>query len=770
MRFNYIYNYSFINNENESYFTYSLYSSAIISRFVVDVSGHLKQLLWSNNSKKWSLVWYQPRQQCQVYAFCGEFSICSEHYLHHCNCLSGFEHKSNADWNLIDFSGGCERKTKLQCEKGGSLDGQKDKFLAYPNMRWSQNPQSVKVGSSAECESSCLNDCSCTAYAYDSNGCSIWNEKLLDLREVSGNDEIGTIYIRVAASEFSRGNNDPALRDQCDYYSLCGSFGICDPYNFGEFVCQCLPGYEPKDRSQWNLRDGKSGCTRKYGEQICGNSNADVKFIKLTSVKVPDIRNAAVNNILGLEECEELCSSNCSCSAYASANTSNGGSGCITWHGDLRDMRRFSNGGQEVYVKVRASEFTQNLKNSNWSGSKMLIIILVPSTAGVLLFGFAIWLIMWKLKGQRGKVRKSPSFTFDPVSSYGVTPRKEMVDEKGEIPVFDLRTIVFATDAFSLTNKLGESGFGSVFKGQLQNGREIAVKRLSRSSGQGIEEFKNETTLIARLQHRNLVKLLGCCIQQEEKMLVYEYLPNKGLDNFIFDEGKRALLDWTKRFEIILGIARGMVYLHRDSRLRIIHRDLKASNVLLDSSMEPKISDFGMARIFGADQLEAKTRRVVGTYGYMSPEYAMQGLFSEKLDVFSYGILLLEIISGKKCCSNYFNGTTLSLAGYVWGLWKEGKALDSVDPAMVDSCKPDEVARCIQIGLLCVQDHANDRPTMSKVLSMLCNETSIASASPKKPAFVFEKVNYYSSTPPCSPFSSLEASANDVTNTEIQAR
>ncbi|RVW86392.1 G-type lectin S-receptor-like serine/threonine-protein kinase RKS1 [Vitis vinifera] len=173
--------------------------------------------------------------------------------------------------------------------------------------------------------------------------------------------------------------------------------------------------------------------------------------------------------------------------------------------------------------------------------------------------------------------------------------------------------IAAATNNFSFTNKLGWGGFGSVYKGQLSNGQEIAVKRLSKDSGQGVEEFKNEVTLIAKLQHRNLVKLLGCCIEEEEKVLIYEYMPNKSLDSFIFDETKRSMLTWEKRFEIIIGIAQGILYLHQDSRLRIIHGDLKASNVLLDVDMIPKISDFGMARLFGGNQIEGSTNRVVGT-------------------------------------------------------------------------------------------------------------------------------------------------------------
>ncbi|KAJ0080916.1 hypothetical protein Patl1_11018 [Pistacia atlantica] len=212
----------------------------------------------------------------------------------------------------------------------------------------------------------------------------------------------------------------------------------------------------------------------------------------------------------------------------------------------------------------------------------------------------------------------------------------------------NLETIQVATNNFSDANMLGQGGFGPVYKGTLGDGKEAAVKRLSSCSEQGTEEFTNEVLLILKLQHKNLVRLLGFCIDGEEKLLVYEFMPHSSLDVNLFDPRKRAQFSWRKRLNIVNGIAKGILYLHEDSRLRIIHRDLKASNVLLDPDMNPKISDFEMARIFAGSKGEANTARIVGTYGYMAPEYAMEGLYSIKSDVFSFGVLVPEIITGRR--------------------------------------------------------------------------------------------------------------------------
>jgi len=248
-------------------------------------------------------------------------------------------------------------------------------------------------------------------------------------------------------------------------------------------------------------------------------------------------------------------------------------------------------------------------------------------------------------------------------------------------------------------------------------------------------------------------------------MLVYEYLPNKSLDFFIFDETRRTLLSWNKRLMIIEGTAQGLLYLHKHSRLRIIHRDIKASNILLDSEMNPKISDFGLAKMFSSNDTEGNTKRVVGTYGYMAPEYASEGLYSIKSDVFSFGVLILEIITGKRNSGFHQHEDFLNLLGYAWQLWSEGTWLELVDASLVaDSHQTLEMMRCINIALLSVQENADDRPTMSDVVVML-SSTSMVLPEPKHPAYFhvrMAKEEALASAEPCS--------ANDVTISRPQGR
>ncbi|KAL4310384.1 hypothetical protein GQ457_01G051960 [Hibiscus cannabinus] len=304
---------------------------------------------------------------------------------------------------------------------------------------------------------------------------------------------------------------------------------------------------------------------------------------------------------------------------------------------------------------------------------------------------------------------------------------------------YDFDTVRAATDNFSDANKLGQGGFGTVYKGTLAGGKLIAVKRLSTDSGQGDREFENEVRLMANLQHRNLVRLHGFCLEENERLLIYEFVPNGSLDKFLFDPVKKAYLNWESRFKIISGVARGLLYLHQDSRLTIIHRDLKPSNILLDAEMSPKVADFGMARLCAVDQTQGATSRIVGTYGYMAPEYAMQGQFSGKSDVFSFGVLVLEILSGQKS-SGFHNGSNIEdLLSFAWRNWKAGTAFDLVDPSLRDGPRT-ELMRCIHIGLLCVQENVAQRPNMGSVEPMLTSY-SVTLPLPSEPTFFYAQQN-----------------------------
>ncbi|KAI7753023.1 hypothetical protein M8C21_016778, partial [Ambrosia artemisiifolia] len=466
-----------------------------------------------------------------------------------------------------------------------------------------------------------------------------------------------------------------ATIDDCANYSICGANGECNEYNAP--ACSCLEGFEPRRPDQWSITDWSSGCQLKE-PVVCGYGD---------SIQFPDTNHSWYNQSMTLAECEAACKRNCSCMAYANSDIRSGGSGCLLWFGDLMDIRA-DVAAQVLYIRMHAFEPTSQEHSSN--NKKHTMVILVSTLLGSILVCLILALCLsWRKK------KRLHNTILGPVPAHDDNYTNETNKEDTGLSSYSLSIIATSTNNFSPDNKLGEGGFGPVYKGVLDDGQEIAVKQLSKTSTQGLDEFKNEVKFIAKLQHRNLVKLLGYCIQGRERMLIYEYMANKSLDSFIFDPSQSSKLDWPRRFHIIHGISRGLLYLHHDSRLRIVHRDLKASNILLDKDWNPKISDFGLARRFSGHETEANTTRVVGTYGYIPPEYALHGQVSLKSDVYSFGVLMLEIVCGKKNRGFSQDEHHDTLIGHAWRLYKEGKSLELMCPSLEASCVESQVLRSI---------------------------------------------------------------------------
>ncbi|CAA7029727.1 unnamed protein product [Microthlaspi erraticum] len=467
----------------------------------------------------------------------------------------------------------------------------------------------------------------------------------------------------------------------CDHYGVCGPFGLCVMSK-----CKCFKGFIPKYSEEWRRGNWTGGCVRRT-ELLCqGNSTSEDAnvFHAVANVKPPDFYEFAATSETA-EDCYQSCVHNCSCLAFAYIH----GIGCLVWNQELMDAVQFSARGELISIRLARSEMVWWKKRNKTIAASVVSLSLFVILGSA---GFCFWRYRVKHNANISKDASQDAWRND------LTPQ-----DFSSLCFFEMNTIETATNYFSHSNKLGQGGFGSVFK-----------------LGQGKEEFMNEIVLISKLQHRNLV-LLGCCIEGEERLLVYEFMVNKSLDTFLFDSRKRLELDWPKRFDIIQGIARGLLYLHRDSRLKVIHRDLKVSNILLDENMNPKISDFGLARMFQGTQNQDNTQG----FGYMSPEYAWTGMFSEKSDIYSFGVLLLEIISGEKISRFRYNEECKTLLAYAWESWCETGGVDFLEQDVADSYYSLQVGRCVQIGLLCVQHQPVDRPNTLELLSMLTTQQQI---------------------------------------------
>ncbi|KAM6549119.1 hypothetical protein CsatB_020795 [Cannabis sativa] len=750
-----------VRNDSIPYLTASLYKN---TRLVMSVSGQIQYLRWDSQMIS-SPIWAEPRDKCSVYNACGNFGSCNSKNNLVCKCLPGFKPISPENWNTGDYSKGCVRRTTT-CQNNSEIDT----FLDLKMMKVGNPDSQFNAKTEEECKVECLNNCQCQAYLFEeaemshgSSACWIWSEELNNLQEEYATGR--NLHVRVAVTDIELtarscevcGTNlipyplsiDPKCGDPLYYSFHCNNSNgqVSFETNSGTFRVTSI---NPNTQSFFIRLEDLDNCKDSFSE----------KFLKLNQSLPFTMRrgcNANLGNfssdmiskhgveveIAWKQPLEPPCSSSVDCENWpnSACNTAQDGKNrCLC-------NKKFK--WDNLNMKCRGNGYNKTIRRGKMNFALIIIIILITIAVVITLSSTIIYICCWRRKlvkrqGSRGSYdkngvlqwydsdRRAKSMNID-------SGRYKEDDTNGiEVPFFDLESILTATSYFSNANKLGQGGFGPVYKGELAGGQEIAVKRLSSSSGQGHEEFKNEVLLIAKLQHRNLVRLLGYCIEGEERMLVYEYMANKSLDSFIFDRKLCMSLDWDMRFNIILGIARGLLYLHYDSRLRIIHRDLKTSNILLDQEMNPKISDFGLARIFGGDETAANTKRVVGTYGYMSPEYALDGLFSLKSDVFSFGVVVIEIISGKRNTGFFEPEQALSLLGYAWHLWKEEKALNLIEETVVESCKKEEYLKCFNLGLLCVQEDPSDRPTMSNVVFMLGSETATL-PTPKQPAFVVRR-------------------------------
>ncbi|KAL5054252.1 hypothetical protein RYX36_034934 [Vicia faba] len=299
---------------------------------------------------------------------------------------------------------------------------------------------------------------------------------------------------------------------------------------------------------------------------------------------------------------------------------------------------------------------------------------------------------------------------------------------------FSEKDLRLATDNYHPSKKIGRGGFGTVYQGTLKNGRQVAVKSLSASSKQGVREFLTEIKTISHVKHPNLVELVGCCVQEPNRTLVYEYVENNSLDRALLGNTSTNIkLDWGKRSNICIGTAKGLTFLHEEVVPRIVHRDIKASNILLDRDFNPKIGDFGLAKLFPDDITHISTR-IAGTTGYLAPEYAMGGQLTLKADVYSFGVLVLEIISGQSSAKTNWGGSNKFLLEWAWQLHEEGRLLELVDPDMVEYHK-EEVIRYMKVAFFCTQAAASRRPMMSQVVDMLSKNIRLNEKQLTAPGF-----------------------------------
>uniref|UniRef100_A0A0E0EWS6 Receptor-like serine/threonine-protein kinase n=1 Tax=Oryza meridionalis TaxID=40149 RepID=A0A0E0EWS6_9ORYZ len=479
----------------------------------------------------------------------------------------------------------------------------------------------------------------------------------------------------------------------CDVYAICGPFSVCNDSN--NPFCDCLKGFSIRSPKDWDLEDRSGGCMRNTplncGSTMNKNGFTD-KFYCVQNIILP--HNAmSVQTAGSKDQCSEVCLSNCSCTAY-----SYGKGGCSVWHDALYNVRQQSDGsadgnGETLYIRVAANE-VQSVERKKKSGT-VIGVTIAASMSALCLMIFV--LVFWR--------RKQKWF------SHGVENAQEGIG----IRAFRYTDLQCATKNFS--EKLGGGSFGSVFKGYLNDSIIIAVKRLD-GACQGVKQFRAEVNSIGIIQHINLVKLIGLCCEDGKKLLVYEYMTNRSLDVHLFKDNDKVL-EWNIRYQIAIGVAKGLAYLHDSCRDCIIHCDIKPENILLDASFVPKIADFGMAKVLGREFSHALTT-VRGTIGYLAPEWISGTVVTSKVDVYSYGMVLFEIISGRRNSNQeYCRGHSAYFPMQVARQLINGGIGNLVDAKLHGDVNLEEVERVCKVACWCIQDSEFDRPTMGEVVQFL---------------------------------------------------
>ncbi|KAK3139572.1 hypothetical protein QOZ80_5AG0385400 [Eleusine coracana subsp. coracana] len=479
---------------------------------------------------------------------------------------------------------------------------------------------------------------------------------------------------------------------QCDVYAICGPFTLCNDDIIPH--CTCMKGFSIKSSEDWELDDRTSGCIRNSALDCTANANGSITsstdmFYPILCVSLSQSSNSN-QSAKSQGECSQVCLDNCSCTAYTFSNSI-----CSIWHEELLNIRQLqcssstNLNGKTLYLRLSAKDVKNIAKSRTW-----LVIGLILG-----LFAFIMLIMLWENKRKR----------------YGIS----MSSTQGSNGIIAFRyfNLQQATKSFSV--KVGGGGFGSVFKGSLNDSTAIAVKRLDLAN-QGEKQFRAEVSSIGIIQHINLVKLIGFCCEGARRLLVYEYMPNGSLDVHLF-QSQTAVLKWSTRYQIALGVARGLAYLHENCHDCIIHCDIKPENILLGDTFIPKIADFGMAKFVGRDFSRVVTT-MRGTIGYLAPEWISGVAITPKVDVYSYGMVLLEIISGRRnscipcsCASNH---------NVYWPVYVARKILNGGVRSLLDhrfnnDVNLNEAEIVCKVACWCIQDNESDRPTMGEVVQIL---------------------------------------------------